>query len=320
MLDTARVTVVVPLQDEEATVELLLRSLAVQTRMPRAIVLVNAGSTDRTAERIASLPLPVPVTVISASRVFPGTARNIGVEHTHTDWIAFTDGGITLHPAWLQELTGAVGEETDAVFGNVEPVCDTFFRECAAIAYVPPKDQERTRGPSVASMLIRRSTFERVGGFPPFRAAEDLIFLSRLQSLGAHVQFACRAEVDWQITAGFRPTFERFANYSHHNLIAGWAWHWHVGLARLYLLLALLIAVAHLTRLGSLAWAALPLFFVARATKAAWLKRASFGFHTLSASRVAGAAAVLATIDAATLVGFLRWLWCRCANAGHERL
>ena len=60
-------------------------------------------------------------------------------------------------------------------------------------------------------------------------------------------------------------------------------------------------------------WASaiVPVFFVARAGKAAYLKRASFDFRTTAVSRVLGAAFVLAILDLATLVGFLRWLLTR---------
>jgi glycosyltransferase involved in cell wall biosynthesis len=308
MADTGRVAVIVPLQDEETTVESLLRSLAAQTRLPDEVILVDAGSTDRTSERIRGFRAPFPLKVVAAQRVFPGTARNMGVSHTSAEWVAFTDGGIVLEPDWLQELLAVAQEKTDAVFGNVDPVCDSFFRECAALAYVPPKDQHGTRGPSVACTLIRRSAFLRVGGFPPYRAAEDLIFVARLRSASSLFAWTPRANVRWQIAGGLGETFSRFANYSAHNLRAGWARHWHLGVARLYLLLALVIVTAHAAGAGAWAWLALPGFFVARISRAAWVKRASFSFGTFHPARILGAAVTLAMIDAAMIAGCVRWL------------
>lgn len=107
MVDTDCVAVVVPLQDEESTVETLLLSLAAQTRLPDLVVLVDAGSTDLTVERIRAFRAPFPLELVRAARVFPGTARNTGVAHTTADWVAFTDGGIVAHPDWLRELLAA---------------------------------------------------------------------------------------------------------------------------------------------------------------------------------------------------------------------
>ena len=224
------------------------------------------------------------------------------------EWVAFTDGGIILHPDWLRELLNALQVGTDVVLGNFEPVCDTFFRECAALAYVPPQDGLGVRGPFIASSLIRRSTFLDVGGFPAYRAAEDLIFVERLRAAGAHVEYAPKAFVRWQIAGSTGATFRRFADYSQHNLLAGRGRYWHLGVARLYLLLVLCVLAAHLGGVGPLARLAPPLFFVARSTKAAWVKRHSFGFLTLHPARIAGAALLLVVIDVATAIGQLRFL------------
>ncbi len=308
------VSLVVPLQDEENSVGALLDSVGRQRRLPDEIVLVDAGSRDLTIEKALKFNLPRPLRIVKAARVFPGTARNEGVAAAQFDWVAFTDGGIILHPDWLLELLAAARKDTDVVFGNVDPVCDSSFRECAALAYVPPRGRNGTRGAFVASSLIRRCTFLRVRGFPPYRAAEDLMFVERLRDASAVITYAPRALVQWQIAGRVRTTFDRFASYSYHNLVAGWGRHWHRGVARLYGALALVVVAAHLAGAGSWTWLALPLFFLVRALKAAWVKRRSFEFCTLSIIRVAGAAALLALIDAATVAGSLRWLWSRVAG------
>jgi glycosyltransferase involved in cell wall biosynthesis len=293
----SRVSLVVPVQDEERTVEALLASVDAQTLMPQELALRHRGR--------------VPVRIVAAGRVFPGVARNEGVAITTCEWLAFTDAGIVLHPDWLRELVTAVRPTTDVVFGNLEPVCDSSFRKCAAMAYVSPKDAYGLRGPFIASSLVRRSKFLDVGGFPPYRAAEDLIFIERLRTAEAEVAYAPKAQVRWQIAGSPGATFGRFATYSHHNLIAGWGRYWHLGVARLYGLLGLGVWVADLGGAGLLAWLAPPLFFVARATKAAWVKRHSFAFSTLHPGRILGAAGILVIIDAATAVGLIRWLRAR---------
>ena len=315
MSTTGAVSLVVPLQDEERSVCALLRSIVEQSHLPAEIVLVDAGSRDRTIEYALTIAMPRPLRIVRTARVFPGVARNEGVSAAGFEWIAFTDGGIVLHPDWLQELLAAAAEKsTDVVFGAFDPVCDSFFRECAALAYVPPRHPNGTRGPFIASSMIRRSTFLRVGGFPPYRAAEDLMFVARLRDAGAVITEAPRALMYWQMAGTPHATFDRFANYSYHNLVAGWARYWHWGVAGLYGALALVVAAVHVAGAGAWTWLALPLFFLARAAKAAWVKRRSFEFYTLSVSRVAGAAGLLALIDAATVAGWLRWLWSKTAR------
>jgi glycosyltransferase involved in cell wall biosynthesis len=279
-----------------------------QSRPPDEIVLVDAGSRDQTVQTALTVDLPRPLKIVRAPRVFPGIARNAGVSAAQFDWIAFTDGGIVLHSEWLRELLNAVAERTDVVFGDVDPICDSFFRQCAAIAYVPPRGRHGTRGPFIASSLIRRAAFLHVGTFPPYRAAEDLILIRRLQAAGASFAYAPKAQVEWEIAGSPSATFRRFATYSYHNLVAGWGRHWHAGVARLYGLLAVVMVGMHVLGLGYLAGLALALFFLTRAAKAAWLKRRSFTFSTLHLGRILGAAGVLAVIDAATAAGLAHWL------------
>ncbi len=304
----SRVSVVIPVQDEERTVEVLLASVDVQTLMPQEVILVDAGSRDRTVALALGHHGRVPIRIVAAGPVYPGVARNEGVAAADCEWLAFTDAGIVLHPDWLRELLAAVNEETDVVFGCMDPVCDSFFRQCAAVAYVSPKDGHGIRGPFIASSLIRRSKFLSVGGFPQYRAAEDLIFIERLHAGGAHVAYAPKARVRWQLAGSVGATFGRFATYSYHNLVAARGRHWHLGVARLYGLLALAGVASYLFGIGLLAWLALPLFFVARAAKAAWVKRRSFEFSALHPGRILGAAGILVVIDAATATGLASWL------------
>jgi len=301
------VSLVVPLQDEEQTIADLLRSIAAQTRPPDEVMLVDAGSRDETLARAATLGGQLPIRVIAAGRVYPGLARNAGVNAATHAWIALTDGGVVLDDDWLARLAEHAGPDTDVVYGRYEPVCDSYFRECAAIAYVPERNATGTRGPSVASCLLRREMFVRAGGFPAFRAAEDLIFIQRLAETSARAAYAPEAVVRWQIADGVRATFRRFESYSYHNLLAGWGARWHLGLARLYAGLAIAVG-GFAFSVGAWAPLIVPAFFVARACKSAYRKRTSFSFRTLAVARVLGAAGVLIVIDLATLVGFCRWL------------
>lgn len=301
-------SVVVPLQDEEESVVALLESLAAQTLPPDEVVLVDAGSRDRTVERAQQAAGALPISVVKADRIFPGLARNEGVARSSRPWIAFTDGGIRLDQRWLEALAGKAGTDVDAVFGNYDPDCPSVLTQCAAMAYVPPRNKNGIRGESIASCAVRRSVLDALGGFPGYRASEDLIVIESIHRR-FRVAYAPSARVHWQIARSWRGTFVRFAQYSCQNLAAGRGRYWHLGVARLYALLALSILVAGMLGFGPWKAVLVPAFFVARALKSAWLKRGSFDFETLNPVRVLGAAAILVVLDLATLVGAIRWLF-----------
>lgn len=305
-----RISLIVPVQDEEATIRALLTSVVEQEVLPDELILVDAGSTDRTHELAAQVGLPPSlVRWVRAERVFPGVARNRGAAEARYEWLAFTDAGISLERHWLKNLVRAVEHgAAEVAFGSYDPVCDSFLRQSAAVAYVPARAEGGVRGPSVVSLLLRKTLFDRIGGFPPYRAAEDLGFLERLRALKPNIAFAPDAIARWYTAPTLGRTYERFALYSFHNLVAGRGWQWHAGVLRLYAALAGGVAACLAAGLGAFTLALFPLFYAARAGKAAWHKQASLPFSPVRLSHLAGAAILLVAVDAATLAGTLRWL------------
>jgi glycosyltransferase involved in cell wall biosynthesis len=304
-----QVSLVVPLRDEEATVTALLDSIKAQVLLPDELVVVDAGSQDDTAARVRSFAAALPLRLLQPGPLFPGLARNVGAAAAAHPWLVFTDGGMRLSPSWLSELVSAAQRETaDVVFGSYDPVCNDLFARSAAVAYVPGRQANGVRGPFVASMLLRRETFDQVGGFPPYRAAEDLIFLERLLALPVRVAYAPGAVVRWELAPDVRRTFRRFALYSEHNLRAGRGHYWHAGVLRHYVLMTLVATGAALAGAGAWSLLAYPLWQLARAGRSAWQKRDAFEFRALDPRHVLGAAALLCVIDLATLVGALRWV------------
>jgi len=303
-----KVSLIVPLRDEEGSAGALLESIGAQDHPPDEVVVVDAGSTDRTASVVSAFAGPFRVRLVRAGPLFPGAARNLGVESAAHPWLAFTDGGIRLEPGWLAALLGAAqGEGADAVLGSYDPVCETLFTRASAVAYVPGADPSGFRAPFVASMALTRSAFQAAGGFPPFRAAEDLIFLERLRALPLRIVRVPAAVVHWQLAPDFRRTYRRFALYSEHNLRAGRGRHWHAGVLRHYAAMAILGTGAALAGAGAWSLAVYPAWQVARAARSAWLKRGGFRFPTLDPRHVLLAAAILCVIDLATLAGAIRW-------------
>jgi glycosyltransferase involved in cell wall biosynthesis len=304
-----KVSLIVPLRNESATVVPLLESIRGQDRLPDELVAVDAGSEDDTAALVTTFTAPMPVRLLRTEGLYPGLARNAGAAAAAHAWLAFTDAGVRLAPPWLEALvSGAKAEGADVVFGSFEPICDTFLRRSAAVAYVPRRGPRGIRGPSVASMALTKEAFERAGRFPAFRAAEDLIFIERLLALPLRVAYAPGAVVHWELAPSVGRTFRRFALYSEHNLRAGLERHWHHGVLRHYLLIALVTGGLVVAGAGLWALVAYPLWQVGRAVRSAWQKRGTFAFRTLDPRHVFGAAALLCVIDAATLAGAVAWL------------
>lgn len=317
-----QISLVIPVRNEEESLARLVSSIRAQTRLPDEVILVDGGSTDCTVKLARELAADDGrFRIVEAGQASPGRGRNVGAGEARYPWLAFTDAGIGLESDWLERLVEQVEEapETDVVYGNFDPVTHTFFERCATIAYVPPKSPQdesgaMARGRFIASSLMRHEVWRRVGGFPDMRAAEDLIFMERVEEQGARTRWAPRANVRWQLQPNLRRTFRRFALYSKHNVWAGRQRFWHYGIARQYVLALPFVVLA---LLHSAWWLVVPaLGLAARAAKSIRRHREGHGLGwALNPLQFAGVVVVLLTVDLATFVGWAQALLTRPAGA-----
>ena len=153
------ISVVIPAYNAELYLADTLRSALAQTLPPLEILVMDDGSSDRTAAIAESFGPPVCVIRLRNSKA--ATARNLGVEQARGEWIAFLDADDIWEPRKLElQMRELLMEKV------------TFM-------------------PSV--VVIRRSTFLASGGFDPgFRFVEDWELWMRL--LHAGVEFAACPE------------------------------------------------------------------------------------------------------------------------------
>lgn len=176
-----------------ATIARCLESVRAQTKPPARIVVVDDASSDHSIEVAREAGLPNVELISAANNGGPGAARNRGAALAVTDWVAFLDADNTWEPAFLEEVCAAIAD-FDADFGSSGGT--------RHLRYPRPRSVNRTleRGPSRAdrsadfwkislrfmpvvpsSLVVRRSLFERVGGFPEdVRTGEDITLVARL--------------------------------------------------------------------------------------------------------------------------------------------
>ena len=242
-----KISVIVPVRNEQKSIAALLDALLSQSLPPDEIAITDGGSTDATTAIIQGyIDKGAPIRLIRTTKALPGRGRNLAAEYSSSEWLAFTDAGIEPQPTWLASLAEkAVDDDVDVIFGSYEPKINTFFKECAAIAYIaPPTEVEGSlmRQRFIASTLMRRSVWETVGGFPEqLRSAEDLLFMNQIETSNFRVRFAPLAIVRWDLQANLWKTFRRFAIYSRNNIRAGLWKDWQGAVFSRYVFLVLLL-------------------------------------------------------------------------------
>ncbi len=114
-------TIIVPAYNEAATVcAVIERLLTVDLPLPREILVVNDGSTDETAQALASFGGRPAVTVVSAGRNRgKGAAIRLGLSRARGTIVAIQDADLELDPTQLASLVRPIlAGETAVVYGS----------------------------------------------------------------------------------------------------------------------------------------------------------------------------------------------------------
>ena len=128
MAETAElVTVIIPARNEEASIGAALDSVRAQTYRNLQIIVVDGGSTDRTADIVnAAVAEERRIELLSNPRPNIPSSLNLALEAARGEWLVRVDAHSTVGPAYVEQLVnrlregswGGVGGRKDGV-GNV---------------------------------------------------------------------------------------------------------------------------------------------------------------------------------------------------------
>lgn len=194
-----RISVVVCSFNGERTIRGCCEALTRLDYPDYEVLVVDDGSTDRTAEIARGFGFHV----ISTENRGLSSARNTGMRAATGEIIAYTDDDAPPDPHWLTFLAwGFLTTDHAAIGGpNIAPPGDGLVADCVAHApggpvHVLLSDTLAEHVPG-CNMAVRRQCLEAIGGFDPrYRTAgDDVDVCWRLQELGWSIGFSPGAMV-----------------------------------------------------------------------------------------------------------------------------
>ena len=166
------ISVIIPLYNKEREIEGTIRSVLAQRLQPLEIVVVDDGSTDRSAALVEAIPSPL-IRLVRQPNAGECAARNRAIAEARGELLALLDADDEWEEGFLEEVAALYREfpgcgiystafrvvSHDGIFPAPTPtrrgIVDNFFRD-SAHRYVSI--------PSASA--IPREVIDRVGGFP----------------------------------------------------------------------------------------------------------------------------------------------------------
>ena len=177
-----KVSIIIPVFNEEKVIGGCLESLEKQTYRDLEIIIINDGSTDHTMEVINKYQ----VRLLKQSHLGAGLARNLGAKYATGETLVFVDADMEFDKKFIDKLTAPIREKKAiGTFSKEEYVLNNnniwskcwninkglLFDRMHPINY--PDEQNVFRA-------ILKSEFDRAGGFKPIGYIDDHTLAEKL--------------------------------------------------------------------------------------------------------------------------------------------
>lgn len=260
---TAQISVVATVLNEATAIGDLITGLARQQFRDFEIVIVDGGSTDGTWERLKELAAKeARLRAIHDEscnlRGSPGPiakGRNRAIREAGGAIIACADAGCQYDQDWLAKLIAPIvgGKAEYALGGSYIDASQATVWDVAAAPFLGVKlDPEGVRKSCTArSMAMRKTLWERVGGFPEEHLfGEDTVFDLRARQLAAPA-FVAGAMARYMPRFTLRSAVARLGLYANSDGV--------LGVRRSRFVRNLLRCIAQVAAVVTLAWTWIPL-------------------------------------------------------------
>ena len=207
------VSIVIPAYNSGETIGRTLNSLRAQQHARWEAIVVDDGSSDKTADIVAEVARgDRRIHLIKQPNAGAGAARKTGLAHAQGEWIIFLDADDTLSAGHLSRMLRAVRDDPGANVGASLYHCGWRRRREGVLWWSPYPARPisdpfgaTTRGCPFAihSAMTRRETILAAGSFDPtFRICEDWDLWQRIARRGARFVPVSGLWADVHVRAG----------------------------------------------------------------------------------------------------------------------
>lgn len=208
------VSVIVPVHNGESTIAVCIEALLAQTRLPAEIVIVDNNSRDKTCEIVNQYP----VTLLHENIQTSYAARNKGLKHVRTEYVALLDADCIAEPCWLERLIKPFeSEDILAVAGLIADFPSTTIAGEFMVQLSPFQHRKDDRPPVLltGNVAYRHEVIASLGWFDEaLPTAGDVDLGWRLRAFyGGRIARAPDAVVQHKHRTTWKGLFRQYKRY-----------------------------------------------------------------------------------------------------------
>lgn len=176
--DVLPIDVIIPVYNGERYIEEAICSVLAQTRLPKQLIVVNDGSTDRTETIVKQFKATVPIVQIIKKNGGLSSARNAGIAGSISPYLAFLDVDDRWEPTKLERQWAVFQNSTIPKLGVV--YCDYYIMNSQGVRVeedrfklnpafrgnlFEPLLNNNIVASSGSGVLVKRDCFTKAGNF-----------------------------------------------------------------------------------------------------------------------------------------------------------
>ena len=190
-------------------------------------IISDDGSTDSTKAMVKSWikDSEILVKFVTQKNQGPGAARNHGMRVAEGDLFLFIDSDCEAHPEWIKVIYDEFQSGSFDAFGGPDGAKDNFSALQKSIDFSMTSffTTGGMRGhnekmlakfyPRTHNMGIKRTIYDKIGGFSSLRHGQDIEFSHRVHKSGARVKFLINAIVFHRRRTSLKQFFKQVYNW-----------------------------------------------------------------------------------------------------------
>lgn len=192
-------SLIIPVYNRPQEIEELLQSLTMQTVSGFEVIVVEDGSGITCEKEVKAYTAKLDIAYFFKENGGPGQARNYGAAKAKGDYLIVLDSDCILPPGYIEAVTDEINVTEADAFGGPDRAADNFTDIQKAINYSMTsffttggirggKKEMDKFYPRSFNMGIRRSVYEKLGGFSRMRFGEDIDFSIRIYKASCKVR------------------------------------------------------------------------------------------------------------------------------------